>query len=270
MVDLLHDCKEGNQQDRGVHKCTPALMIRAVGWLAKHAQIQNLPALMSNPLIQAFGKPDGPRDRREALPLPLSTIAAWEEKIREPSTTHALKLLLGAMLVTTHASLRFADMQRIKHSSFSLAGSGLRGNCWATKTSSTGQPWAVAPFGLTARTTQESWIIHWLRALKQAHMATEEELGTEVDPDFLLPCLTQEQAIFAEPISYQQALHAMRWAMTLPWEATQTPGLAEEAAAFTLHSLKTCLLSAANQLRLPEEDRRHQGHHKKDSVTLYS
>ena len=114
MVDLLHECKEGSQQDRGVHKCTPALMIRAIGWLA---QVQNLPALMSNPLIQAFGKPEGPRDRREALPLPLSTIAAWEEKIREPSTPHALRILLGAMLVAAHASLRFADMQRIKHSS---------------------------------------------------------------------------------------------------------------------------------------------------------
>ena len=155
MVDLLHDCKEGSQQDRGVHKCTSAVMIRAIGWLARHAQIQSLPALMSNPLIQAFRKPEGPRDRREALPLPLSTIAAWEEKIREPSTTHAIKILLGAMLVTAHASLRFADMQRIKHSSLSLAGSGLRGNCWATKTSSTGQPWAVAPYGLTARTTGE-------------------------------------------------------------------------------------------------------------------
>ena len=120
---------------------------------------------------------------------------------------------------------------------------------------------------------RKSWIVHWLRALKQAHIATEEELGSEVDPDFLLPCLpplhSQEQAIFAEPMSYQQALHAMRWAMTLPWEANQTPALPEEAAAFTLHSLKTSLLSAANQLRLPEEDRRHQGHHKKDSVTLY-
>ena len=67
-------------------------------------------------------------------------------------------------------------------------------------------------------------------------------------------------------MSYQQALHAMRWAMTLPWEANQTPVLPEEAAAFTLHSLKTSLLSAANQLRLPEEDRRHQGHHKKDCM----
>ena len=42
------------------------LMIRVLGWLAKHAQIQNLPDLMGNPLIQAFGKPDGPRDRQEA------------------------------------------------------------------------------------------------------------------------------------------------------------------------------------------------------------
>ena len=88
MVDLLHDCKEGSQQDSGVHKCTPALMIRAIGWLARHAQINSLPALMSNPLIQAFGKPEGPRDRREALPLPLSTSMGGEDQGALYNTRH--------------------------------------------------------------------------------------------------------------------------------------------------------------------------------------
>lgn len=172
MVDFLHDCKEGNQQDRGINICTPAHVIRALGWLAKHAQIQNVPELMCNPLIQAlFSKPEGPRDRCEALPLPLSTLAAWEEKVRDPPTTPALRILLGGFLLTAHASLRFADTQRIKHSSLSVARNGLRGICWATKTSSTGQPWAVAPFGLTAL---DSWIAQWLRAFKQARQATEE------------------------------------------------------------------------------------------------
>lgn len=139
MVDFLHDCKEGNQQDRGINKCTPALMIRALGWLAKHAQIQSVPELMCNPLIQAlFGKPEGPRDHCEALPLPLSTLAAWEEKVRDPSTTPALRILLGGFLLTAHTSLRFADTRRIKHSSLSLARNGLRGICWATKTSPQG------------------------------------------------------------------------------------------------------------------------------------
>ena len=43
-----------------------------------------------------------------------------------------------------------------------------------------------------------------------------------------------------------------------------------EAQAFTLHSIKVCLLSASAQLRLPEEARRLQGHHKLTSVQLYS
>ena len=44
----------------------------------------------------------------------------------------------------------------------------------------------------------------------------------------------------------------------------------DEAQAYTLHSLKVALLSAAAQLRLPEESRRQQGHHRLTSVQLYS
>ena len=43
-----------------------------------------------------------------------------------------------------------------------------------------------------------------------------------------------------------------------------------EASAFILHSLKVSLLSASAQLRMPEESRRLQGHHKLTSVQLYS
>ena len=60
----------------------------------------------------------------------------------------------------------------------------------------------------------------------------------------------------------------LRWAVQTPWQsALVSPA---EAQAFTLHSLKVCLLSASAQLRLPEEARRLQGHHKLTSVQLYS
>ena len=52
-----------------------------------------------------------------------------------------------------------------------------------------------------------------------------------------------------------------------PWH---THKLWHEAQAYTLHSLKVALLSAAAQLRLPEESRRQQGHHRLTSVQLYS
>ena len=44
----------------------------------------------------------------------------------------------------------------------------------------------------------------------------------------------------------------------------------DEAASFTLHSLKRSLLSAAAQLRLPEDSRKLQGHHRLSSALLYS
>ena len=43
-----------------------------------------------------------------------------------------------------------------------------------------------------------------------------------------------------------------------------------EAQQFTLHSLKVTMLAAAAQLRLDERAPRLQGHHKIDSVQLYS
>ena len=43
-----------------------------------------------------------------------------------------------------------------------------------------------------------------------------------------------------------------------------------EASSFTLHSLKCALLSAAAQLRLPEDSRRLQGHRRLSSALLYS
>ena len=72
-------------------------------------------------------------------------------------------------------------------------------------------------------------------------------------------------------MSFFQALSFIRWALQTPWlppgsaQVTQT-----EALAFTLRSLKTCLSSASAQLRLPEDSRRLQGHHKLSSAQLYS
>ena len=44
----------------------------------------------------------------------------------------------------------------------------------------------------------------------------------------------------------------------------------DEAQAYTLHSLKEALLGASAQLRLPEESRHQQGHHRLTSVQLCS
>ena len=72
-------------------------------------------------------------------------------------------------------------------------------------------------------------------------------------------------------MAYTQALALLRWAIQLPWMPRTASHLnQDEAQAYTLHSLKVALLSASAQLRLPEESRRQQGHHRLSSVQLRS
>ena len=87
--------------------------------------------LMGSPLFKSFAYNPKPHDRREALPLLLAVLAAWEEHIVSPACAPAVGLLLGALLLCAHCSLRFGDIQRIKPSALSLSAQALRGLCWA-------------------------------------------------------------------------------------------------------------------------------------------
>ena len=92
------------------------------------------------------------------------------------------------------------------------------------------------------------------------------------EPDFLISTPRTWESpytpVFNTPLQYHQALTLLRWLVQTPWRSpTLSP---TEASAFTLHSLKVSLLSASAQLRMPEESRRLQGHHKLTSVQFYS
>ena len=103
-------------------------------------------------------------------------------------------------------------------------------------------------------------------------------MGMSVIPDFMLPVLTnlgglsRPSSIYAQPMAYSQSLAAMRHFLTIPWQDSTkpVPVTSEESRAFTLHSLKVCLLAAGAQVRATGEARQHQGHHKSPSVQLYS
>ena len=199
-------------------------------------------------------------------------MVAWEDKIREPQCPPALALLLGGFLLAIHSSLRFGDLQRICTSSLSIASDSLRGSCWTTKTSLTGQPFAVTHFGLSGGDTASAWTITWLSHVQDSLLKTRETLGVETEPDFLIPTPrswdSPHTPVFNTPLQYHQALTLLRWLVQTPWRSSLLS--ANEASAFTLHSLKVSLLSASAQLRLPEESRRLQGHHKLSSVQRYS
>ena len=150
-LDYLWACQDSQHEDRHASRCKPANALKALSWFHKKAEIESLRLVCLNPLALAFTKPYGPMDRNEAIPLPLAIVVAWEDKIREPKCPPALALLLGGFLLAVHSSLRFGDLQRICTSSLSIASDSLRGSCWTTKTSLTGQPFAVTHFGLSGR-----------------------------------------------------------------------------------------------------------------------
>ena len=190
--------------------------------------------------------------------MPLAILAAWEEHIVSPACTPAVGLLLGALLLCAHCSLRFGDIQRIKPSALSLSAQALRGLCWATKTTNQGQPFACLPFGfrgkdIVARLAQPSTRRHsgrmgrFLRA--RLHSALHAKSGFRHLPQPFTPHVVLA-SIGVPPLGNPVALEVRRRLVTQ-----------DEAASFTLHSLKCSLLSAAAQLRLPEDSRRLQGHH---------
>ncbi|OLP94348.1 hypothetical protein AK812_SmicGene23634 [Symbiodinium microadriaticum] len=128
------------------------------------------------------------------------------------------------------------------------------------------------------RALDSLWVLPFLRAVQSAWLATESAMGMSVIPDFILPVLTnlgglsRPSSTYAQPMAYSQSLAAMRHFLTIPWQDSTKPipVTPPESRAFTLRSLKVCLLAAGAQVRATEEARQHQGHHKSPSVQLYS
>ena len=266
IADYLHSAKQSKLWDRACHQAPPTMCIKALRWFARQAQIPNLNAAMFRPLISAYLVRDGPRDRREAMPLPMACVVVWEQCIWRKLGPTSLRFWLGAALLCVHASLRWGDAQRIDWSSLDLTSTALRGTCYATKTTSDGQPWAVHWRGLTGRDPSTSWVVHWLHIM-HSYLASHPHNR----PDFMfLQCnLDGPLPASATPSSYHHSLQCLRWACTAPWLCAPPLLTSTEALSLALHSLKSCLLAAAAQLELRKEHRLQQGHHR-DSAALYS
>ena len=265
LTDYLFAVQNGQEEDRSSNQTCPRTMLKALSWLQKVAQLEPLRPLLHNPVVMAFHSDSKPTDRREAMPLPLAVIAAWEAHVCNPSCSESLRLFLGGLLLATHSSLRFGDLQRIIPESLSLAQDSLRGSCWSTKTSTQGQPFAITVYGITGRNLESAWPIHWLQAVASCLSRSIQTFGENHVPDFILPAFSPAQLLvdplYSAPLQYSHALASIRWAAQTPWLPSPCLTL-NEASNITLHSLKVTFLAAALQLRLPEEDRRVQGHHK--------
>ena len=140
-------------------------------------------------------------DRKEALPVPLVSCGC----------------VGNAGLLFIHASHHYANARR--RAALYSRQPALRGRathrCYATETTSIGQPFAVALAGLTGRSAQSCWTLHWLAALR----VQAQSFGCPKDFDFLWPSSAPEMSALPQlaPASYCTAMLTMRWAATLPW-----------------------------------------------------
>ena len=265
LVTIIQFAQEASKQDVQAIRLQPPQLLRGLRWLARTTLMEQLATILSSFLMASFLKgPQKPKDRKEAIPIPMILLLRWEETILSPLTPQWLTLLLGGFLLAAWGSLRFADLQRTQVSSLNLATDTLRGLCRITKTTRTGQPFAIAIAGFTAFAPTNCWVVTWLRVVQKAFYRSSPFL-----PDFIIPVLDNyNEPTFSSPLSYAAALRALRWAAQTPW--TVRTFSSEMAQMLTLHSLKVTFLAAAAQLRLPMQARRQQGHHSTGSAELYS
>lgn len=265
LVSIFLKVRVAARHDAQINRMQPRSFIKCLRWLAKAAEMPALSGLLASELITSFLKGSGELSlRKEALPLPMAVVIAWEKAACSDSISQWVRLLLGGFLVAVWASLRFLDLQRCDISSINIADSCVRGCCFQTKVTKRGQPFALITAGFTASSFGDSWVEFWLQQLQASSRAV-----APFKPDFLIPSLnSNESPAFETPLSYVAALRALRWAIQTPWAS---PLLSPaEAQQFTLRSLKVTFLAAAAQLRLDERARQLQGHREFDSVQLYS
>ena len=214
--------------------------------------------VLQTPAVHAYAvNPNATRDRREAPPFPLVFVAALERRVADPSSELPEVLFLGGLLCCIWAGLRFGDAQRCRPDSVTLEQGVLRGNCWRTKTSRSGQPWGCLACGASG-TSGSDWGARWLGALREFWGTPDPEDS----PDFLIPDVIRCRRsgallLLRRPMGYASALCTMRAAI----RSTLLGASPSACRAFSLHSAKVTTLSWARQLCCPEEWRREQGHH---------
>ena len=92
------------------------------------------------------------------------------------------------------------------------------------------------------------------------------------DIDFLLPSIGPSGLrVPLQPMSYAEGLYFLRRFLSLPWK--QKPlSVGTSPSSYTIHGLKSTLISWATQLDLSDEHKRLQGKHqaRNSSTRLYS
>ena len=240
----------------------PALRgsLAALRWLAKRAQIPSLREALGAPEMLGYASDCKSKSaRKEAPPLPLVAVVHLEEVVRSTVWSEADRPMAGFLLTLTWASLRFGDGICTRPGNLFMTQDALLGESWHTKTSDRGMPFGVDGRGLLGGGNwcelYKALIDVWLSGMPAPEAA---------QVDFLMPSVSKPSLTGLAPVTYVAACVHMRRLLS------EVEGITPEV--YTLHSCKATVLSWALQLRLPEEDRAKQGHHRtrtSHSVGLY-
>ena len=241
-----------------------SMTLKAIRWAWRQFALTCFKDCFS-PIVSSFSKTQVVADRRESLPLPLLVLLQWERRILQSASTVSEVLVLGTFLLMAFSGMRFGDVQRIMIHKLQYDGTTLRGVAWKTKTCHTGVPFGIICKGFLSKGSHH-WVHKFLTILDEFLEGEDPE-----QIDFLLPSMSTD-ADHHHPwaMPYSEALYYLRHFLSLPWR--NTPLQFANVTHYTVHGLKSTLLSWSSQLRLDPESRRLQGHHKDplQSTRLYS
>eukprot|EP00435_Cladocopium_sp_Y103_P000244 s2560_g1.t1 len=241
-----------------------SMMIKAIRWGYKQLQIEGF-AVAFGSLISSF-QTKIPHDRKESLPFSLYILSQFERHILVRETPMQEVLILGSFLVLLFSGLRFADLQRTSPTSLQWDGSTLRGLAWRTKTSTAGTPFGMLACGFLSKGSY-TWLFKYL-----VHLDGLLADHGSSSVDFMVPSFSQHGVrLPLQPMSYAEGLYFLRHYLTLPWKKSPL-GLGTSPQSYTIHGLKSTLISWGTQLNLSDEHRRLQGKHqsRNSSTRLYS
>ena len=94
LVEILSLAKDAAKHDVKAVRLQPMHILRGLRWLVKTALMDDVATLLNNALIASFAKGSTqPRDRKEAVPVPLWVLINWELHVIHPDTPDWTRLI---------------------------------------------------------------------------------------------------------------------------------------------------------------------------------
>ena len=247
---------------------------KGLSWMARQAQLPAVFDALQSSVCKAYLHSSVICEKRESAPLPLSFVVYLEKLVISKTTPASEILQLGSLLFLIWSSLRWSDALWIAPDTITIQNHAMFAISAHTKTTNRGMPVACYAYGLMGQQGGTSWAQAWLNVVHQAVHDTKQ-LYPSFAVDFLLTEVgtSMDKPLFLKPMPRDRGLHLIRFWLCKCFEAHQREAKPEDFHLLGTHSCKTTLLSWAQQLQLPLEQRQLQGHHRSQlngSVALYS